>query len=189
MTCKLALFLVALSVNVLPAPALGNPPVHYVSVSPAEVNIDDLLPGRAAQFELTIHNQEARDHVFVLSKFRPPERDRREGRAEFPEDSWISFSSEEIEVAAGSQADVVVTVAVPSEREWIGQDWEIWLGVGAESGDLLATRFYVRLLVSTGAAVQTGPDRRLIVGLVVAAVLLGYGARYFVRREPSRSGR
>jgi hypothetical protein len=103
-----------------------------------------------------------------------------EGRAEFPDDSWISFSSQEIEVAANSAADVTVTVAIPLEQQWAGGDWEIWLGAAAESSDLLAVRLYVRLLVSTSRAKS---NAGLIAGIIVGTVLLGWGGYYYFRRK------
>ena len=147
------------------------------------VKIDNLSPGEAAEFELTIHNKEELAHNFTIATFQPPEEDRREGRTEFPDDSWISFSSQEIEVAAESEANVTVTVAIPPERKWAGGDWEIWLGVAAESRDLLAVKLYVRLLASTNPAVEAGSNAGLVAGIVVGVILLGCGGYYYFRRK------
>ena len=153
------------------------------SVCPAEVHIDNLPPGEAAEFELTIHNKEELAHNFTIATFQPPEEDRREGRAEFPDDSWISFSSPELEVPAGHEANVTVAVAIPQEQKWAGGDWEIWLGVAAESPDLLAVRLYVRLLVSTNPAVEARSNAGLVAGIIVGIVLLGCGGYYYFRRK------
>jgi hypothetical protein len=153
------------------------------SVSPAEVKIDNLPPGDAAEFELTIHNKDEIAHVFTLTTFQPPEDERREGRAEFPDDSWISFSSQDIQVAANSTANVTVTVAIPREQEWTGQDWETWLGVAAESADLLAVKLYVRLLVSTSPTLEARSDAGLVAGIVVGVILLSCGGYYYYRRK------
>jgi len=142
-----------------------------------------LLPGEAAEFELTIHNKEEIAHNFTIATFQPPEEDRREGRAEFPDDSWISFSSQEIEVAANSEANVTVRVAIPQEQKWAGGDWEIWLGVAAESRDLLAVRLDVRLLVSTNPAMEARSNAGLVAGIVVGIILLGCGGYYYFRRK------
>jgi len=139
-----------------------------------------LPPGEAAQFELTIHNEDEIAHVFAVTTFPPLEENREKGRAEFPDDSWISFSSPEIQVAANSTANVTVTVAIPREQEWAGEDWETWLGVTAESSDLLGIKLYVRLLVSTGGA---GSNAGLFAGIVVGIILLGYGGYYYFRRK------
>lgn len=152
-------------------------------VSPAEVHIDNLAPGEAAEFELTIHNKEETAHNYTIATFQPPEEDRREGTAEFPEDSWISFSSQETEVAANSQASVTVTVAIPQEQKLAGKDWETWLGVTAESSDLLAVRLYVRLLVSAEPTVGTRLNAGIVAGIVVGIVLLGCGVYYYFRRK------
>lgn len=180
---KLAVFIAALPAIFLPSLALADAPAQYVSVSPAEVSIDNLPPGEAAEFELTILNQEETARVFVLTLFQPPEKDRRQGRAEFPDDSWISFSSPEIVVAAQSEASVEVTVAIPLGQEWAGKDWEVWLGVAAESSQMLIVKSYVRLFVSTRAATEARPNPGLVVGIAAAAILLGYGACYCFRRR------
>jgi hypothetical protein len=150
------------------------------SVSPAEVRINNLSPGEEAGFNLTIHNKDEEPHVFTLAAFHPREEERRRGRAEFPDAGWISFSPQEIEMAAGSEAEVEVTVSIPADNEWAGKDWEIWLGVALESTDLLTVELYVRLLVSTAGAGKLNAG--LIAGIAVGIMLLGYGAYYFRRR-------
>lgn len=152
-------------------------------VSPPVVKIANLTPGESTEFDLTIHNKDEIVHIFTITTFRPPEEERREGRAEFPNDSWIHFSSQEIEVAAGSEANVTVTLAIPQEQKWAGADWETWLAVAAESSDLLAVRLYVRLLVSTSPEVDTKSNAGLIVGIVVGIILFGYGGYYYFRRK------
>jgi len=178
---KLAGLIAALLVILLPSLTLAQD-VNF-SVAPAEVHIDNLLPGGAAEFELTIHNKEELAHNFTIATFQPPEEDRRKGRTEFPDDSWISFSSQEIEVAANYEANVTVRVAIPREQKWTGGDWEIWLGVAAESSDLLAVRLYVRLLVSTNPAVEARSNAGLVAGIVVGIILLGCGGYYYFRRK------
>jgi len=70
----------------------------------------------------------------------------------------------------------MVTVAIPQEQKWAGEDWEIWLGVAAESSDLLAVRLYVRLLVSTKPAMESTSNAGLVAGIVVSIILIGCGA-------------
>jgi hypothetical protein len=175
---KLAGVIAASLVIFLPSFTLAQD-VNF-SISPAEVRINDLPPGEATEFELTIHNKDEIAHVFTFTTFQPPEEERREGRAEFPDDSWISFSSPGIEVPANSEANVTVTVAIPREQKWAGEDWETWLGVAAESSDLLAVRLDVRLLVSTSG---TKSNIGLLAGIAVAIVLFGYGGDYYFRRK------
>jgi len=178
---KLAGLIAALLVILLPSFTLAQD-VNF-SVSPAELHIDNLPPGEAAEFELTIHNKEKLAHNFTITTFQPPEEDRREGRAEFPDDSWISFPSQEIEVASNSEANVIVTVAIPREQQWAGGDWETWLGVTAESSDLLAIRLYVRLLMSTNPAAEARSNAGLVAGIVAGIVLLGCGGYYYFRHK------
>ena len=147
------------------------------------MKIDDLSPGEAAGFELTIRNKDEITHNFTFTVFQPPEEQRWEGRAEFPDENWISFSPQEIEVPAHSEANVTVAVAIPRERKWANQDWETWLGVASESSDLLAVELYVRLLVSTGAAMSEGFNVALLAGIVVGTILLGFGGYYYFRRK------
>ena len=153
------------------------------SVSPAEVKLDNLPPGESTEFELTIYNKDEVAHVFTFTTFQPPEEERREKRAEFPDTSWISFSPQEIEVTAKSEANVTVRVPIPQEQKWAGQDWEIWLGVAAESSDMLGIKLYVRLLVSTNPGVGGKSNIGLFAGIAVAIVLLGYGGYYYFRRK------
>jgi len=151
------------------------------SVSPAEVRIDNLSPGEEAGFNLTIHNKDEAAHVFTLAAFHPRVEERRVGRAEFPDAGWVSFSHREIEVAAQSEAQIEVTVSIPSDTGWAGRDWEIWLGAALETSDLLTVELYVRLLVSTGGARK--PNTGLIAGIAVGIMLLGYVAYYYFRHK------
>jgi hypothetical protein len=178
---KLAGLITALVVIFLPSFTVAQD-VKF-GVSPAEVRINDLPPGETIEFDLTIRNNDDVTHVFTFTIFQPPEEERREGRAEFPDNSWISFPSPEIEVAAGSEANVKVTVEIPQEQKWAGEDWETWLGVAAESSDLLGVKLYVRLLVSTSSIAGSKSNIGLFAGIAVAIVLLGYGGYYYFRRK------
>jgi len=150
------------------------------SVVPAEVHIGDLLPGDEAEFELTIHNKDDTAHNYTIATFPPLQDQTREGRAQFPDDDWITFSRQRIEISADSQAPVTVVVAIPQEQRWADRDWETWLAVTAESSDMLVVKLYVRLLVSTGG---TRFSDGLVAGIAVAAALLGFGGYYYFRRR------
>jgi hypothetical protein len=180
---KLAGVIAAILVIFLPSFTLAQD-VNF-GVSPPVVKIANLTPGESTEFDLTIHNKDEIAHIFTITTFQPPEEETREGRAEFPNDSWIHFSSQEIEVAAGSEANVTVTVtlAIPQEQKWEGADWETWLAVAVESSDLLAVRLYVRLLVSTSPEVETKSNAGLVVGIVVGIILFGCGGYYYFRRK------
>jgi len=182
---NLAGLLAAFLTIFLPSSALAQ----GFSVAPAEVRIDDLPPGEATAFNLTIRNKDEVAHNFTFSVFQPPEEQRRAGREEFPDASWISFSPPEIEVPANSEANVKVTVAIPREQKWTNQDWETWLGVASESSDLLAVKLYVRLLVSTDATMPARFNAKLFAGIVIGIVLISYGTYCYFRRrtKPQRS--
>jgi hypothetical protein len=152
------------------------------SVSPMEIKIDNLSPGGKAQFNLTIRNKEDVNHVFALTTYNPGESERREGRAEFPDDSWISFSSQKVSVEANSEAKAKVTVAIPANQKWAGKDWEIWLRVAPEEREFLVVNYYIRLLVSTGGEVEAGTNVGLVVGIPVGILLLGCVVYYFRRK-------
>jgi hypothetical protein len=175
---KLAGLIAALLIIWLPSFALAQE--VNIGVSPAEVHVDNLPPGETAEFELTIHNRDETAHNFTITAFAPPAEERREGRAEFPDPNWISFWPPQITVAAGSQANATVTVAIPKEQKLAGRDWEIWLGVTPQSSDLLGVKLYVRLLVSTGGMRF---NAGLVAGIAVAIVLLGYGGYHYFRRK------
>jgi uncharacterized membrane protein len=178
---KLAGLIAAFLVIFFPSFALAQD-INF-GVSPAKIKIDDLPPGEAAEFNLTIHNKEELAHNYTLTTLKPPEERKEEGRAEFPDASWISFSSQEIELAANSEANVTVTVAIPRDQKWTSQNWEIWLGVAAESSDMLSVELYVRLLVSTNSVVGGKSNIALLAGIAAAIVLLGYNGYYYFRRK------
>jgi hypothetical protein len=150
------------------------------SVVPAEVHLDDLLPGEEAELQLTIHNRDDTAHNYTITTSRPLQDQRREERAQFPDDDWITFSRPRIEIAAHSQANVTVLVAIPQEQRWADRDWETWLAVTAESSDMLAVKLYVRLLVSTGG---TRFNPGVVAGIAAAVVLLAFGSYYYLRRR------
>jgi len=181
-----ALLIAMLLVVISPASAAADTSARSVSVSPAEVNIENLSPGVPVGFDLTIHNEEGMARVFLLTVYQPPEDLRRDGREELPDESWIGFSQTEVEVGAESEASVRVTVVVPKEQVFTGEEWEVWLGVSRQSGELLTVKYYVRLLISTRAEAERRVSIGLVVGAAVAALLLGYGAYYYLRRRPER---
>jgi len=152
------------------------------SVSPVEIEIDNLSPGGVTQFNLTIHNKEDVNHVFALTTYNPGESERREGRDAFPDGSWISFSPQSVEVGANSEAKVKVTVSVPPNQRWAGKDWEIWLRVAPEEREFLVVNYYIRLLVSTGEEVEASSNMGLIVGIGVGILLVACVVYYFRRK-------
>ena len=151
------------------------------SVSPREVKIDNLPPGEEVEFNLTIHNKDNVSHTFILTTYNPDESQRRQGRDQFPHNSWVSFP-QQVEVQAKSIKVVKVKVTIPSNQKWAGKDWEIWLGIKPETSDLLVVNHCIRLLVSTSGEVRGSRNVALVVGVVIGILFLGYGI-YYSRRK------
>jgi hypothetical protein len=171
----------ALLVILLPSLALADN--INVGVVPAEVRINGLPPGTTREFELVIRNNDAVPRVFTLASSPPPNGEEKEESTPLPDVSWIEFSPDQIEVAPYDEATVTVTLAIPRDQNWTSQDWETWLGVTAQSTDLLGVRLYVRLLVSTGSTIAARFNVRFVAGLGLAAALLGSGGYYYFRRR------
>jgi len=180
----LAWLALVLLIAVILVPAIVQ--AQSFSVSPVEVEIDNLSPGGVTQFNLTIHNREDVNHVFALTTYNPGKSERREGRAEFPDESWISFSPQSVEVGANSEARAKVTVAVPPNQKWASKEWEIWLRVAPEEREFLVVNYYIRLLVSTGEEVEAGTSVGLIVGIPVGILLVACVVYYFYFRRKGK---
>jgi len=168
LTKHLIYLIPALLVIFLPSSALA----WSYSVSPAVKEINNVSPGGEAEFNLIIHNKDNASHTFMLTTYSPEESERRSGKAEFPDGSWISFSPQELQVAANSKAEAEVTVVIPPEQEWVDKDWEIWLSIMPADSDLLVVNYYVRLMVSTGGGVENGSNVGLIVGAVAGIIVI-----------------
>jgi hypothetical protein len=178
LTKHLVCLIPTLLITLLPSSALA----WSYSVSPAIKEIGNLSPGGEAEFNLIIHNKDNASHIFMLTTYNPEESHRRQGRAEFPDDSWISFSPQELQVAANSESEVMVTVAIPAEQEWADKDWEIWLSIMPADSDLFLVNYYIRLLVSTGE-VNGGLHVWLIVGAIAGIIVIAGLVIWEARKE------
>ena len=154
------------------------------SISPAEVEISDLAPGQETELDLIIRNKEGNRQTFILATYNPQESQLRQGRAELPDDSWISFPHQ-VEVEANSSIPVKIEVAIPSKAKWADKDWEIWLGITPESSDFLAARLYVRLLVSTAEDIFSSYQIGRAIGIGFALALAVLGIYFFRHRKKS----
>lgn len=142
------------------------------SVSPSEVEIENLSPGNKAEFKLSIYNKESINQVFYLSSYLPDETDIRQGRTVVPDNSWISLPAQ-VKVTANSEKEITIAVSIPQNQEWKGKDWEIWLGISPETPELLVINYYVRLLLSTGEATNAASHSAQLV-IIVSIVVLFY---------------
>ena len=147
-------------------------------LSPSEIEIRDLPPGQETEFNLTIYNKGERRHTFLIVTYAPDESQRRYGRAEFPDGSWLTFPRR-VEVEANSNVQVKMKLTIPSDVRWADKDWEIWLGIAPESGDFLTVKLYVRLLVSTATGSFSGHQiGHAIRGISIMLVLVILGVYY-----------
>ncbi|MBE0431782.1 MAG: hypothetical protein IBX67_08160 [Dehalococcoidia bacterium] len=180
MICRASALLTILLPALLPCLTLAQGPDF--GVYPAEMEIGGILPGQQAEFEITILNRDKAPRLFTITSFQPLQESRRQGRDELPDAGWIALSPVEIELPAASESTVTVAVAIPAGREWAGRHWEIWLRVACESDDLFDVEVYVRLLISTASATETGSDTRIMIAIAAGMVLLGsvlyYGFRH-----------
>ena len=149
-------------------------------VSPSEVSVSNMPPGGKAEFELTIYNNDDVACVFTPLVYNPPAADRRAGKQEFPDNSWISFNSEQVEIAANSEGQMGVTLTVPDDPQWHGQDWEVWLGVTTEAKGLFATIVYVRLYVAT---TPPATANWALIGGVIGGVIVLACAGWYARKR------
>ena len=168
--CLFWLFIFLLAI-LLPSTAFA----WSFSVSPSEVEIENLSPGNKAEFQLIIHNKESINHVFYLNTYIPDDTDIRQGRTILPDDSWISLPNQ-VKVPANSEKEITIDVSIPQNQEWKGNDWEIWLGISPETVELIVVNYYVRLLLSTGEDINAGPHLApiMIISTIVLSLYIIY---------------
>lgn len=152
------------------------------SVSPPSIYMTDAAIGQTVERTLSINNKEDTPQTYTVSVETTPANQRREGYGELPDNSWVSFDQETIEVAANSSGVVTVRVQIPDDEQWKSQRWETWIKVTAPPDGLFNIVIYVRLLISTGepAAINWG----LIGGIGGAVIAVAaVGVWYFVGRR------
>jgi hypothetical protein len=154
------------------------------SLSPPSVTISGLPPGgETQQFPMTITNKEDTAYTFQLTVYNPDDKDLKEGYSQLPDNSWIVFSSDTIEVPPGSSAEVTVQVTVPEGEQWANQNYEVWLGVSPEATGLFAIKLYTRLYIVTANPIAAGTNWGLISGSMIAAVIVILCGDYYIRRK------
>jgi hypothetical protein len=158
------------------------------SLSPPSVTISGLPPGgETQQFPMTITNKEDTAYTFQLTVYNPPDKDLKEGFSQLPDNSWIAFSSNSIEVPPNSSAEVTVMVTVPEGQQWANKNYEVWLGVSPEAAGLFAIKLYSRLyLVTASPVAAAGTNWGLICSIALAAVIVILCGDYYIRRKLSK---
>jgi hypothetical protein len=176
----IATFLAVVASLLLPITALAQ----GFSVSPPSVKISGLPPGGETQeFPITITNKEDTAYTFQLTVYNPPDKDLREGYSQLPDNSWISFQPDTIEVPPNSSAEVIVQVTVPEGEQWENQNYEVWLGASPGAVGLFAIKLYVRLYILTTSSVAPGTNWGLIIGSIIVGVIAIICGDYYVRKK------
>ncbi len=169
------LFTILLAI-LLPSPAIA----WSFYVSPSEVDIKNLSPGGNTEVEFSIYNKENESQSFSLNTYIPGKTEIRRGRSTFPDESWVSLP-QQIEVPANSEREITVKVTIPQEQEWAGKEWEIWLCIAPERVERLTVNYYIRLLISTSAEINTTHQLKPVLA-IAATLLLSYGIYLFYRK-------
>lgn len=155
------------------------------AISPGEARVDGLLLGESANFSVTVINNEDSPLTFTMSAEIPEADKLRPGHEPIPDTNWITFDVPLVELDAYSRQEVIVTVAIPSNGDWGGRNYECWLRATSEAMGILQVELDCRLLLSTSAAYARGIDWTLvgvIAGVVVVAVAMIYSNRRTIKK-------
>ena len=169
-------------------PALAQE-VEGWAISPGEARVDGLLIGESTSITITIINNEDSPLTFTMSAEIPQAGKLRPGHEPIPDTNWITFGLPLVELDAHSRQEVIVTVAVPSNGDWGGRNYECWLRATSEAMGILQVELDCRLLLSTSAAYAGGTDWILvgaIAGVVVVAGAVAYSNRRTFKRWAGR---
>ena len=159
------------------------------AISPGEARVDGLLLGESTDFPITVINNEDSPLTFTMSAEIPEAGKLRPGHEPIPNTNWITFDLPLVELDAHSHQEVIVTVAVPSNGDWGGRNFECWLRATSEAMGMLQVELDCRLLLSTSAAYARGIDWILvgaIAGVVVVTGAMAYSNRKTLKRWTGR---
>ncbi len=112
-----------------------------LKVSPAGFIIHNIVPGntydvyKEAGLQLTIYNNDAQAHTYLLSAHRPSESGKWEkGYLEIPDPKWCWFDQNEITVEANSNASARFHLKIPDEERYYNQHWVVTLNIAGKPG-------------------------------------------------------
>lgn len=152
------------------------------AISPGEVRIDGVRLGESTSFPITLVNNKESPQSFSLSCSLPHPNMIRPGYLPIPDTSWVSFTPSGVSLAPHSQQEVTVTITVPNDEEWGGQNYECWLDATSSAMGMLQLALSSRLLLST-STVSTPGTNWYRLGGITSAVLVVAGIIYGNRRK------
>ena len=134
-----------------------------VASSP-NINELEMLPGTTAKIVLSIENRADTSSTFHFIVDQPT--NLKEGYTNFPDLSWLSLNTEDIELASGEQYWAVVYLSIPDDENLKGQKWQANIDITCREQPLLSSNYI--LLVSVGEASPQGIDWGMV-GIITAA--------------------
>lgn len=170
------------------APALAQEAEGW-AISPGEARVDGLLIGEITNIPVTVINNGDSTLTFTMSAEIPQTGEIRPGYEEIPDTNWITFDLPLVELDAHSRQEVVVTVAIPSNGDWGGRNYECWLRATSEAMGMLQVELDCRLLLTTSASYSRGIDWTLagvIAGVVVVTGAMVYSNRRTLKKWSGR---
>ncbi len=175
-------------------------------IEPGKVFIDNLYPGAEADIPITIYNQNDYETAF---KVRVREPDYTEtGYEAFPYLGWITITPDQLTIAPGGQAEVLVVIIMPEDADYGGKESELWISfMEQETDGMIRIELCSRLLISTRTEAENGapavygsgavgitaeaggrePVSRFspwaILGSVLGVLVVGGGVFFLVKRK------
>jgi len=170
------------------APALAQEAEGW-AISPGEFSVNGIRLGESTSLTITVINNEGSPLTFTMSAEIPQAGNLRPGHEPIPDTGWITFDSSLVELDAHSRQDITVTIAIPSNGDWGGRNFECWLRATSEAIGILQIELDCHLLVSTSTAYSRGIDWILvgvIAGIVVVAGAVAYSNRKTIKKWAGR---
>ena len=151
------------------------------AISPGEVPMNGIRLGESRSNTITVYNNKDFPVTFSMSAEIPQAGNLRPEYESIPDTDWITFDSSLVELDAHSRQEVIVTVTIPSNGDWGGQNYECWLRATFEVIGIFQVELDCRLLISTSTAYAGGIDW-ILMGVIAGAVVVTAAVAYSNRR-------